>query len=349
MCNRCNKNITYQERLKIEVLHQQGYSAWRIAEALGRGERTIYRELKRGPYQRLLASWDWTTAYSADIAQRSADRCTARKGAPLKIGHDHEFASYISSRLRSGLSPAAALGEMRRKGLSFNTTISVPTLYRYLDSGVLSVGNESLISGKRPRRCRKAKPHNIQNPLAKSITQRPEYVNLRDEVGHWEMDTVVGEKKAGQSCLLVLTERMSRKEIIIKMAGKTAACTVRALDILQRRYGADFPRIFKTITVDNGCEFADVKGIEKDGRTQLYFCHPYSSWERGSNENLNKMIRRFVPKGFSINKVSRKQVHRIQTFMNSYPRKILGWRCADDVFYEAFLKEGINLTGYQKQ
>ena len=231
----------------------------------------------------------------------------------------------------------------------YNGTISVPTLYRYLDSGVLSVGNESLISGKRPRRCRKAKPHNIQNPLAKSITQRPEYVNLRDEVGHWEMDTVVGEKKAGQSCLLVLTERMSRKEIIIKMAGKTAACTVRALDILQRRYGADFPRIFKTITVDNGCEFADVKGIEKDGRTQLYFCHPYSSWERGSNENLNKMIRRFVPKGFSINKVSRKQVHRIQTFMNSYPRKILGWRCADDVFYEAFLKEGINLTGYQKQ
>ena len=108
-------------------------------------------------------------------------------------------------------------------------------------------------------------------------------------------------------------------------------------------------RIFKTITVDNGCEFADVKGIEKGGRTQLYFCHPYSSWERGSNENLNKMIRRFVPKGFSINKVSRKQVHQIQTFMNSYPRKILGWRCADDVFYEAFLKEGINLTGYQKQ
>ncbi|MFR1785532.1 MAG: IS30 family transposase, partial [Ruthenibacterium lactatiformans] len=149
--------------------------------------------------------------------------------------------------------------------------------------------------------------------------------------------------------LLVLTDRMSRKEMIINMAGKTAACTVRALDILQRRYGADFPRIFKTITVDNGCEFADVKGIEKDGRTQLYFCHPYSSWERGSNENLNKMIRRFVPKGFSINKVSRKQVHRIQTFMNSYPRKILGWRCADDVFYEAFLKEGINLTGYQKQ
>ena len=172
--------------MKIEVLHQQGYSARRIAEALGRGERTIYRELKRGPYQRLLASWDWTTAYSADIAQRSADRCTARKGAPLKIGHDYEFASYISSRLRSGLSPAAALGEMRRKGLSFNTTISVPTLYRYLDSGVLSVGNEALISGKRPRRCRKAKPHNIQNPLAKSITQRPEYVNLRAEVGHWE-------------------------------------------------------------------------------------------------------------------------------------------------------------------
>lgn len=121
-----------------------------------------------------------------------------------------------------------------------------------------------------------------------------------------------------------------------QMAGKTAACTVRALDILQRRYGADFPRIFKTITVDNGCEFADVKGIEKDGRTQLYFCHPYSSWERGSNENLNKMIRRFVPKGFSINKVSRKQVHRIQTFMNSYPRKILGWRCADDVFMKRF-------------
>ena len=151
------------------------------------------------------------------------------------------------------------------------------------------------------------------------------------------MDTVIGKAKGKGQVLLVLTERSTRQEIIMKLRHKTAAEVVHALNRLERRYGRRFPLLFKSITVDNGAEFMDCTGMEKSyrskaQRTKIYYCHPYSAWERGSNENANAMIRRFIPKGTPIENYSEQDIQRIQDWMNRYPRKILDYKCSDDLF-----------------
>ena len=141
---------------------------------------------------------------------------------------------------------------------------------------------------------------------------------------------VGGHKKHGKECLLVLSERMTREEIIRKIPNKKAESVIKALDALERTYGSrQFRETFKTITCDNGTEFLDFENAEKSvltkiPRTKVYFCHPYSSWERGTNENINKMIRRFIPKGAIMEDYSKEQVQQIQAWINNYPRKILG-------------------------
>ena len=151
------------------------------------------------------------------------------------------------------------------------------------------------------------------------------------------MDTVTGKAKGKGQVLLVLTERSTRQEIIMKLRHKTTAEVVHALNRLERRYGRRFPLLFKSITVDNGAEFMDCAGMEKSyrskaQRTKIYYCHPYSAWERGSNENANAMIRRFIPKGTPIENYSEQDIQRIQDWMNRYPRKILDYKCSDDLF-----------------
>lgn len=138
--------------------------------------------------------------------------------------------------------------------------------------------------------------------------------------------------------LLVLTERKTRQEIIRLMQDKTAASVVKAINGIERELGASrFRRIFQTITVDNGSEFQDFKGIEyspldKKERTVVYFCHPYSSYERGSNENQNKMIRRHYPKGYDFTNVTNKDIRKLEKWLNNYPREIFGYYSSADLY-----------------
>ncbi|HBN38161.1 MAG TPA: IS30 family transposase, partial [Ruminococcaceae bacterium] len=157
--------------------------------------------------------------------------------------------------------------------------------------------------------------------------------------GHWEMDCVVGKKEKGKT-FLVLTERYTRYEIIRIMKDHTAASVVKALDNIERTYGAKmFSKVFQTITIDNGSEFADYIGMErscrnKGNRTKVYYCHPYSSYERGSNENQNKMIRRHYPKGISFDKVTPAATRKLEKWINNYPRGIFNYYSSADL-YEA--------------
>ena len=169
-----------------------------------------------------------------------------------------------------------------------------------------------------------------------SIEQRPEEILARDEAGHWEMDTVVGKRGASKKSLLVLTERKTRFELVEILKEHTAAEVVRTLDKLERRYGEkDFRFIFKTITVDNGTEFSDAEGLErsrrnKQNRTKVYYCHAYCSSERATNENNNRFIRRWHPKGENLDKVTPAEVKRIQRWMNEYPRGMFDFLSAAD-------------------
>ena len=148
------------------------------------------------------------------------------------------------------------------------------------------------------------------------------------------MDCVCGKTK---SVLLVLSERLTRKEIIFKMENQKALSVVRCLNILERRFGKQFKKIFKTITVDNGSEFADYIGMEKSSyghgkRTSLYYCHPYCSSERGTNERLNREIRRLIPKGSDISKYTVQDIQKVEDWVNNYPREIFNYATSAELF-----------------
>ena len=155
------------------------------------------------------------------------------------------------------------------------------------------------------------------------------------------MDSVLGQRGKSKNTLLVLTERKTRNEIIFKLPDHTDEAVVAALDRLERKWGADmFKRVFKTITVDNGSEFADAEGLQRsiinegEKRTKVYYCHPYSSWERGTNEVTNKMIRRKIPKGTNFDDRTEEEVESIENWINGYPRKIHGYHSAGELFKE---------------
>ena len=146
--------------------------------------------------------------------------------------------------------------------------------------------------------------------------------------------------KGSRNALIVFTERLTRKGIIVLVPDHTSASVVQAINKLERRFGKLFYTLFKSITVDNGCEFQDVAGMQtscrrKGDRTIVYFCHPYSAYERGSNENMNRIIRRFFPKGTNFDNVTAAEVKRAEQWLNRYPRKILGWQTPDTLFRRA--------------
>lgn len=331
------KHLTESERIKIEHMYnKQKLSPRQIAAQLGRNPATIYREIERGLCNVYGKDYLDVVEYSHQIAHKKYLENAQAKGAQLKIGKDHALAAHIEDKIRNHkYSPAAVLGEIRVQGLQFATTISHTTLYRYIDENLfLGISNKNLPMGKRKKQ-KYQKVHRISynQPMEMSIEDRPKEILERKEFGHWEMDTVVGKAKGKSTCLLVLTERKTRHEFLFKINQKSAAEVVKALDKLERRMGkAMFRRVFQSIATDNGCEFSDMEGMRKGARTVLYKCHPFSSCERGSNENANKLIRRFIPKGTPITGYTHKEIERIQNWMNNYPRRIHGYQTSGQLF-----------------
>lgn len=331
------KHLTYTDRLRIELYIREGKKTKEIARLLGVHVSTINRERKRGQYEHLNSDYTTEQRYSPEIAQDRYKRNLQAKGAPLKIGSDHELAQFIEDKIgNEKYSPAAVIGEIKTLGLCFSTTLCEKTIYNYIDKGIfLTITNKNLpVKGTRKRKYQKVRQSRA--PRGESIEKRPEVIESRTTFGQWEMDTVIGRKKDKET-LLVLTERLTRYEIIIGMPDRTAASVVRALDALEKEYGKKFMAIFQSITVDNGVEFSDCAGIERSHtgagtRTKVYYCHAYSSWERGSNENANKLIRRHIPKGADLRRVKRATIKQIETWINNYPREILGFQTSEMLF-----------------
>lgn len=337
------KTITWTDRLKIEALINAGVKPRAIASQLNFHISTIYRELKRGRYDHLNSDYTVDNRYSPDISEKKKQDHLRAKGTDLKIGKDVVYAKYIEFMIgKCKYSPAAVLGEICRKGLKFATKISKTTLYRYIDSGVfLTITNDNLPVKKKSNSVKNKKVRARKAPQGVSIEKRPPEIAARISFGHWEMDCVEGAKGT-KGTLLVLTERLSRYEIIRKMRDKTANSVLKALNSIEREYGSALFRVlFQTITVDNGTEFSDVVGIEMSmrgskARTKTYYCHPYSSWERGSNENQNKMVRRHYPKGCNFDFVTPGEVQKLEKWINNYPRQIFNWHSSEDIFQTYF-------------
>ena len=185
------------------------------------------------------------------------------------------------------------------------------------------------------KRKRYRKPVAKRPPKGVSIETRPKEILSRKSFGHWEMDCVVG-KQYTRNALLVLSERMTRYEIIMRIPNKSAETVVKSLNKLEKRFGKSFRSVFKSITVDNGSEFVDFSGLEKSiyggKRFPVYYCHPYTSCERGTNERLNREIRRWLPKGTDFSKVTDSFVQGVENWINSYPREIFGFATSLELF-----------------
>ena len=350
------KVLQEKERYNIEMLLKEKYKVKEIALALNRDRRTIEREIKRGtvikkienPYLSRnpnVPDYIEKKFYSAKEGQKKADWMKTGKGRATKIRKDTKLFSYIENKIANNhYAPDAVIGELKKKNTDFPVLICTKTVYNMIDRGdFCNITNQNLPI-KRNKTHRRYKPISRvakNNITGRSIEEREEKINRREEVGHWEMDLVVG---SGHSCLQVLTERKTRKELIFRIPNKAQENIKRILDMLEKKFKDSFKNIFKSITSDNGVEFLDQKGIENSclvkgqKRTTCYYAHPYSSWERGSNENANRLIRRFIPKGSNIDKYSDKEIKEIEDWINNYPRKIFGYRTANQMYNEISLK-----------
>lgn len=332
-----SKQLTYNDRLRLEVLIKAKHKPKEIAEILHFHVSTIYRELKRGQFEALNSDLTKEIRYSPDIAQQHKEAVLAAKGPDLKIGTEQAFADRIEAIIiNKGYSPAAALAKVKAERYDFS--ICVTTLYSYIDKGVfLNLTMKHLPEKRKGEKKHKRKAIQKRATKGESIENRPKEINTRKEFGHWEMDTVVGARGASKKSLLVLTERKTRKEVIFLLKEHTSAAVVKALDRLERKLGKKFRGIFKSITVDNGSEFADWEGMErskrsKKKRTKIYYCHPYSSWERGSNENQNKLVRRHIPKGVNFDDKTQGDIDDIAEWINNYPRRLHEYRTAEELY-----------------
>ena len=189
------------------------------------------------------------------------------------------------------------------------------TLYNYIERGLLKARNIDLTLKVRRKQHRKGHPQH-KRLYGLSIEARPQVVNRREEFGHWEIDTVVGRKES-QSVLLTLDERTTRFRLIIKIPGRSTQAVEQGLKMLRELYGERFSQVFRSITSDNGSEFASLPQLLPT--IPIYYAHPYSAYERGLNEKQNSLIRRFLPKGGLLMSLRMSKYERFRTGSISSP------------------------------
>lgn len=320
------KRINYDDRKVIEKMMNVKAPVAMIAKAIGKSRKAVYYELQKGICKVYGKDYKIIEVYSAKVAQDKTEINYTAHGVGLKIGNNHRAAKDISEYIRRGFSPYAASIMLKKNNV---INLSRNTIYNYIYQGFIpDVTSKSLLYGRRKRKYYRV----VKLPrkaFGTSIEKRPAEVQDRLEFGHWEMDTVYS-KSGKLPCLLVLTERKTRYEIIAKLPNKESVEVVKYMTRLYKRHGKNFNKVFKTITCDNGVEFARANHVQGYG-TRVYYAHPYSAFERGSNENANRMIRRWYPKGTDFTDVPEGDIAKLQDWMNSYPRLILGGYTAAEV------------------
>jgi transposase, IS30 family len=337
--SRKGKHLNKEERVVVERMSRVGYPTRDIAAALDRHQRTIEREIARGSVEHKDSEWRVKMVYSSDRGQDLHDLNATAKGPQLKLGTNRNLVEFVRTQiLDQKEAPAVVAFRMRKAKMA--GAVCAKTLYNYIDQGLIKgVSNESLWEKRQRRnRSRRSVRRFRKTPgRRESIDKRPEQIENREEFGHWEIDLVVGPT-GSNAALLTLAERKTRKLIVRKLPDKTQNSVLRALDGIERKCGAaKFRKQFKSITADNGSEFLDVDSLKESAlsrrqRTSFFYAHPYASWERGTNENTNRIIRRFIAKDRKIDTITCATITTIEAWINNYPRKILNFESASQRF-----------------
>ncbi len=242
-----------------------------------------------------------------------------------------------SSKLKSIDEVINDLKINRKNEIEGLSTICTSTMYTYVKNGYLDLKPIDLPRMLR-RRSKNYKRYIIKRQRGTSIEQRPQQINDRSEFGHWEGDLVTGPRDGQNGAFLTLAERQTRFYYMIPIKNKKSKTVYMTINKLAKKFGPYFNKIFKSITFDNGSEFSRYKAMEKKHKIKTYFAHPYASYERGTNEITNQLIRYYIPKGTDINSIDSTLIKKIQLAINNKKRKILGYQSS-----ESFFKKSVDL------
>jgi IS30 family transposase len=326
---RKNKHLSFKERVKIELLADEGKTAYAIAKLLNRPINTITNELRCGTVDQIKQG-KFVKIYYADAGQAKYEANRRNTGRRYELLQCSEFVSHVEKMMKEeGWSVDAAVGRATATG-KFDKMLCTKTIYNYIDLGLMKVKNTDLPL-KLKRHTKGIRVRTNKRKLGDSIENRPSHVESREEFGHWEIDTVIGSKSKEDESLLTMVERKTRNALIRKIPSKTAEAVRKEFDQIKDEFGSRFQQVFRSLTADNGSEFAALSAL-KEENVGVYFTHPYSAFERGTNENHNGLIRRFIPKGKKISDYSQEAIARVEEWMNGLPRKILGYKTPEELF-----------------
>lgn len=324
------KHLSYDERMIIQIRRNEGWSPNRIAGEIGCAPNTVRNELKRGTVNLYNGH---VQRYKAKQGQQTYEKNRSNCCRHYDRLAKSRFIAYVDEHVREdGWSLDVCQGRALQSGEFTRKEVTcTKTLYNYVDLCLMETRNYHL-SEKLSRNTRQHRVRENKKVLGRSIEERDPAVNERNEFGHWECDLVIGQKAGGDKVLLTLAERKSREYWMIPLAGKDADSVMKAFESIREEYSEHFSEVFRTITTDNGSEFSRLTELEDLAETLVYFAHPYTSCEKGTNERHNGIIRRFIPKGKRIDSYSAEEISNIEVWCNSLPRKILGYRTPDEVF-----------------
>ena len=334
--------LNYRKRIRLETLFGLNMSKNDIATTMNISVKTVYNEWNKGRYLHTNSDLTNEWRYAADKAQSITDKNVSNRGAVSKILRDKKLAKAIEdSIIKNKYSVEVAIETMKDSGEmdKYELSVCTKTVYNSIDKGLFPHLTNKELPVKRNKKSKKKKVRvQKRDSAGKSIEERPDEILKREEFGHWEMDSVIGMRGKSKNTLLTLIERKTRKPLIRKQPDKSAPSVVETLDRLEKEMGDRFYDIFKSITVDNGTEFSDCEGMERSclypgkKRTEVYYCHPYCSSERGSNENENRMIRRIIPKGTNFDDKTDKDIAKIEKWLGNYPRRMFGYKSSNELY-----------------
>ena len=337
------KHLNIKERVMIETIMKEQLEVYRkvnitsIAKKLNRSKSTISREIRINRFVVVTEVFNKdsifkkkkviTFEYESTEANEKALKKQKEKGTSrIKLLYNKQLIKEVNRLLKEeGKSPDIVAYKIRENN-TFNVKVSTNTIYDGIRKGYLEVSTKDRKRMKdKSRRCRVERNKIPESKKDRSIELRPDYINNRKEFGHFEMDLVLGKQGKDKECLLTLTERKTRFEIVIKLNNKSSSEVIRAINSIKEHLKGYSSEIFKSITTDNGSEFSRYEEIEEILGTMIYFCHPGASYEKGTNERHNGMLREYIPKGSDISKYSAEDLDRIVSKLNDLERKKLNY------------------------
>lgn len=313
--------FTQKDRTELAFMLREGYDQIDIADKLEIHNSSVNRELTRN-------SDRITGKYHARLAQISAERRRKQIRIPgQKISEDQNLKEEVESRIKEYFSPEQIAGDLNNE--YGKTIVGKDTVYAYIDNFAPKLQKYLRFQKNkyRKRKGTKQREKRREKDKKRRINERPEYVEKKEELGHWEGDTVWSKDK--QYAIVTLVERVSGVSLARIVPNKSAEEVNKAIILLFSKISPDQ---HKTLTLDNGSEFAKFEEIERKLGITIYFAYPYHSWERGANENFNGLLRQFFPKGMYFYLHHQSKLQRCINLLNNRPRKRLSYFSPLQVF-----------------